>query len=174
MSTATIQLRAESRQIRTATDDLRALERQSAATDRTAQILTRTLGALGAALSVREVIGYADAYTNVQNSLRLVTSSTEQLIAVQQEVLNIANQTRSDLGATAELYSTLARSTESLGLSQDRLLRVTELVNKSFAVSGADANTASGAIRQLSQALAAGALRGDEFSSVVEGAPELS
>lgn len=173
MSTATIQLRAESRQIRTATDDLRALERQGSATDRTAQILTRTLGALGAALSVREVIGYADAYTNVQNSLRLVTSSTEQLITVQQEVLNIANQTRSDLGATAELYSTLARNTESLGLSQDRLLRVTELVNKSFAVSGADANTASGAIRQLSQALAAGALRGDEFNSVAEGAPEI-
>ena len=55
-----------------------------------------------------------------------------------------------------------------MGVSQESVLRVTERFQKALAVSGADANTASGAIRQLGQAMASGQVRGDEFNSIVE------
>jgi tape measure domain-containing protein len=47
-------------------------------------------------------------------------------------------------------------------------------VNKAFVVSGAGADEASNAIRQLVQAFQSGVLRGDEFNSMMENAPRLA
>ena len=173
MTQAKLELLADSRQVRTATSDLEQLNRVGTQSDAVIGTLRRAFVALGGALSARELARYSDTYTGIQNRLRVVTGSTEELIAVQQQLLQVANDSRAEFETTVGLYSTLARSTEELGLSQDRLLRVTETINKAFAASGADALTAAGAIRQLGQGLASGALRGDEFNSVAEGAPEI-
>jgi tape measure domain-containing protein len=117
------------------------------------------------------VLAYADAFTNIQNQLRIVTNGTEELTTVTASLLQIANDTRAAFDATADLYSKLARSTEELGVSQERLLRITDTINKTFATSGASADAARNAIIQLGQGLSAGALRGDEFNSVAEQAP---
>lgn len=133
--------------------------------------LTRVAQAIATAFSVRQIVAYADEFTNVQNKLRVVTNGTQELAAATSNLLQIANETRSSFDATADLYSKLARSTEELGVSNERLLAITTTINKSFAVAGASAIEASNAIRQLGQGLAAGALRGDEFNSVAEQAP---
>lgn len=135
--------------------------------------MAKVAAAVGAALVVSKVTQYADAFTSVQNQLRQTVRSSEELADVTERVLDVANRSRADLSATAELYTQLNLSTEDLGLSQEKLLRITETINKSFAVSGKTTEEANGAIRQLSQGLAAGALRGDEFNSVAEGAPEI-
>lgn len=173
MTQARVELLADSRQVQRATDDLKQLENRGKSTTTVTNQLRNAFVALGGALAVREVARLADTYTNIQNRLRIVTGSTQELASVQQQLLDVANRSRAEFETTAGLYSTLARSTEELGLSQDRLLRVTETINKAFAASGADAATAAGAIRQLGQGLASGALRGDEFNSVAEGAPEI-
>lgn len=170
---ARINIIADSRQVRTATQDLERLELQGKTTTAVTNQLRTAFAALGGALAVRELARLSDTYTGIQNRLRIVTDSTAQLAEVQGKLLQVANDSRAEFETTVELYSTLARSTEELGLSQDRLLRVTETINKAFAASGADAQTAAGAIRQLGQGLASGALRGDEFNSVAEGAPEI-
>lgn len=140
-------------------------------TDRIQTQLTRVAQAIAAAFSVRQLVTYADAYTNIQNRLRVVTEGTEQLTRVTAELLQVANATRSEYEATATLFSTLTRSTQELGISEERLIAITSTINQSFAVAGASAQEASNAIRQLSQGLASGALRGDEFNSVAEQAP---
>lgn len=83
----------------------------------------------------------------------------------------MANQSRSSFEATAALYGKLKRATDDLGISQDRVLRITDLINKGFIASGATGQEASNAITQLAQGLASGTLRGDEFNSVAEQAP---
>jgi tape measure domain-containing protein len=55
--------------------------------------------------------------------------------------------------------------------STDEIIAFSELMNKSFKISGADAQAQAGAMRQLTQALASGVLRGDEFNSIAEQAP---
>ena len=140
-------------------------------TDRLQTQLTRVAQAVAAAFSVRQIVAYADAYTNIQNRLRVVTDGTEQLTRVTGELLEVANATRANYETTATLFSTLARSTEELAISEERLIGITRTINQTFAVSGASAQEASNAIRQLSQGLASGALRGDEFNSVAEQAP---
>lgn len=142
-------------------------------TDRIQTQLTRVAQAIAAAFSVRQITAYADEFTNVQNRIRVVVSSTEELTQKTAELLVVANETRSTYETTAVLFSRLAQSTTELGISQERLIRLTETINKSFAVSGASAQEASNAIRQLSQGISAGALRGEEFNSVAEQAPEI-
>lgn len=167
-----IRIRLDSRQAEQGIDrldnDMRGLGRTS---DGIQTKLTAVASALAAAFSVQQITAYADAYTNIQNRLRVVTDSTEQLTRVTASLLQTANDTRASFDATSSLYSTLARSTEELAISEERLIAITKTINQTFAVSGASADEAANAIRQLSQALAAGALRGDEFNSVAEQAP---
>jgi len=135
------------------------------------KVAAGALAAFGAAISVREIIAYSDAWQSASNQLRLVTTGVEDLARVQAQLLAVSNDTRSSFESTANLYSRLTRATSEMGLSQKELLDITTTINQSFAVSGATAAEASAAITQLSQGLAAGALRGDEFNSVAEQAP---
>lgn len=130
-------------------------------------------GIAAGAAAIRTITRLADEYTNLQSRIRLVTDSQAQANVVSARVFNIAQQTRSALSVTGELYTTLARSTADLGLNQQQLAQITQTVNQSFVVSGASADSARAAIVQLSQGLASGALRGDEFNSVAEQAPIL-
>lgn len=136
-----------------------------------ARAATGFLAAMGATIGVREIIAYSDAWRSAENQLRLVTTGTAELAGIQQTLLGVANNTRSSFESTANLYSRLARATTEMGLSQSELIGITNTINQSFAVSGATAAEAAAAITQLSQGLAAGALRGDEFNSVAEQAP---
>ncbi len=135
------------------------------------RIATMAAAALGVTLGAREIIAYSDAWQSAANQLRLVTSSTMELEKAQTALMAVANDTRSSFESTANLYSRLSRATSEMGLSQSELLGITTTINQSFAVSGATAAEAAAAITQLSQGLAAGALRGDEFNSVAEQAP---
>lgn len=122
---------------------------------------------------VRALKNITDEATAVENRLKQVTKSTEELNTVFNQLVTISNRTRSELSSTATLYQRLSIASDDLGLSTGELLRLTETINKSFAISGATATESAGAIRQLSQGLAAGALRGDEFNSVAEQAPAI-
>lgn len=142
--------------------------------DRLGSSLSKLASAVASALIVRQVIAYADAWTNVESKIRLVTKSNDEFIDTTQKILALSNSTRSSVDATAQLYSKLANSTKELGLNQSQLLAITKTVNQSFAVSGATTAEASSAITQLGQALGSGTLRGDELNSVLEQAPRLA
>lgn len=127
---------------------------------------------VGAAVAVTvSLFKYGDAVTSIDNKLKLATKDTSELAKVTEQLFKASNETRSSVEGTVGLYAKLERSTRDLGLSQSRLLNLTKDINKSFAISGASTEEASGSIRQLGQALASGVLRGDEFNSIAEQAP---
>lgn len=134
------------------------------------QLLGVGVGALGLR-GISALRQAADEYTNLNSRIKLVTSSQAEATAVSNQVFAIAQRTRADLSATGLLYTQVARSSASLGVSQAQVAKITETVNQSFVISGATLESAKNAMVQLNQGLAAGALRGDEFNSVVEQAP---
>ncbi|MGQ9370525.1 tape measure protein [Azospirillum sp. A39] len=140
----------------------------------TGRALSNTLALVGVGLGAQEIIRYADGWKSVEGRLRLVTQSTSALAAVQRDLYDLAQRTRSGYEATADVYGRMARSTRELGLSQQGLLRITETVNKAVQIAGGSAASAEAALFQLGQAMAAGALRGDELNSVLEQAPRLA
>jgi tape measure domain-containing protein len=139
---------------------------------------SRSLGGLGAALkavvagaAVRETIRIADAYTNLSNRIRVVTRDEREMGAVRSELFRVANQTRGSVETVAEVYSRLALTTKSLGLSQREVITLTEELQQATILSGASSIEAAGALRQLAQGLGTGALRGEELNSVLENTP---
>ena len=178
MNITKVVLEADSTSIKTAKKDLDALQGSGEQAQKSvtglgtaAKAASSLIAGLAASFGIREVIQYADEWQNASNRLRLVTTSSQELAQTQQILLRVANETRAGFSSTAELFTVLTRSTRDLGLSQAEIVDITKTLNQSFAVSGASASSMEGAIRQLSQGLQSGALRGDEFNSVAEQAP---
>ncbi|VVP90010.1 hypothetical protein PS918_03141 [Pseudomonas fluorescens] len=138
------------------------------------EALKATAGLLGAAFSVREVAAAADEYANLTNRLRLVTEGAVQLAAAQEAVFSSAQASRQSLETTASVYQRVAQNGKQLGLSFADVASITETIAKSVALSGASAQAAEAALTQFGQALASGALRGDELNSIMEQTPALA
>lgn len=137
-------------------------------TERSMSSLSRVAIALTAALSVQQVAEYADAWATVNNKLSNSLRPSEQLADVTQRVFDVTQATRSSLDATATLYARLERGTRQYNTSAEDLANLTTIINQGFVVSGATAQEAENAIIQLSQGIASGVLRGEEFNSVAE------
>ncbi|CAI0728770.1 Phage-related minor tail protein [Serratia proteamaculans] len=136
--------------------------------------LSRVAASLTAALSVQQVAQYANAWVDVSNKLVNAVRPSEQLADVTQRVFDISQNTRSGIEATAALYGRLERATRSAGTSTADLAKLTSTINKGLVVSGASAAEASSTMIQLSQALASGVLRGEEFNSISENGSRLA
>ncbi|EHX3047894.1 tape measure protein [Salmonella enterica] len=168
----TAQLLRADKQVRHITDGMEGGFNRA---DKAASSLTSSFGSLSrvatslmAILSVQQVSQYADAWTTLNNKLANALRPSERLVDVTERVFNITQQTRGSLDATASLYARLERATREYGTSADDLAKLTTIINQGFVVSGATAQEAENAIIQLSQGLASGALRGEEFNSVNE------
>ncbi|RZF18021.1 tape measure protein [Serratia marcescens] len=144
------------------------------ATEKAFSSLSRVAVSLSAALSVQQVAQYANAWVDVNNKLVNAVRPTEQLADVTQRVFDISQETRSGLESTATLYGRLERATRSAGTSTEDLAKLTTTINKGLVVSGATAEEASSTMIQLSQALASGVLRGEEFNSISENGSRLA
>ncbi|WP_417585297.1 tape measure protein [Pelagibacterium sp.] len=131
-------------------------------------------GILASAISIREIARASEQYVNMTNRLRLVTEGSEQLAYAQEAVMRAAQQTYQPLETTAEVYQRIAQNASALGLSFAEVEAITKTVSRTIALSGADTQTAAGAMRQFGQALASGSLRGDELNSILEGTPALA
>jgi len=116
----------------------------------------------------RSTIQLADAMTNMRSRIRLVTSSTEEAVRVQQRLMDVAARTRTDFAAVGALYARIGRSADELGLSQERLIGFTETFSQALKISGATTAESQSTILQLSQALASGRLQGAELNAVLE------
>src|SRR5690606_29962734 len=91
----------------------------------------------GATMVVRQAVQTADAYTRMASQLRLVSESTEQATATQEALHSVAQRSRQELEGVVTTYTAFARSAAELGVSQERLIRVTETVSRAVAMSGA-------------------------------------
>lgn len=174
-------LAVDSRQVNKASADLdrfsqsgQRSERAASGVERAAAGVSRAFAGISAALVGRAVIQAADTYANLNARLRLVTRSASEFAQVQQQIFDISQRTRVGLEQTSDLFGSLARSTEALGVSQQDVLGVTETINQALLVSGTSAQSAAAALVQLGQGFASGVLRGEELNSVLEQAPRLA
>ncbi|MCW4856057.1 tape measure protein [Enterobacter mori] len=143
-------------------------ERSIGSMERTMSSLSGVAKGLIAALSVQQVASYADAWTELNNKVSNSIRTGETQAEVMQRIFDISQATQSTLNGTATLYSRLERGTRTYNTSAEDLARLTTIINQGFAVSGATAQEAENAIIQLSQGIASGVLRGEEFNSVSE------
>lgn len=123
---------------------------------------------------VKSGMGATDNYINSLSRLNLINDGSQSTAQLQQMIFGAANRARGD-------YSAMANAAGKMGLlagdafgSNKELVRFTELMQKSFKVSGASTMEQQAGMYQLTQAMAAGKLQGDEFRSIMENAPMLA
>lgn len=137
-------------------------------------VATRQLaGYMAGIVTVGAAISKMDAYTGLQNRLKLVTDSQTELNTAMNDTFAIAQKTASSWDSVAMVYQRFADNADRLGISMKQTAALTETVSKAISVSGGSAASAEAALMQFGQALASGVLRGEEFNSIAEQAPGL-
>ena len=129
---------------------------------------------LGIGLGIRELITLADTYTNMTSRLKLVTQYTGNFKEVFDGLAESARSTRSELAGTVDLYVKIAPALQGIGLIGKPAVGIITTINQAIGISGASAQSAAAALTQLAQGIGAGALRGEEFNSVIEQTPGLA
>ncbi|WP_294086565.1 tape measure protein [uncultured Actinobacillus sp.] len=121
-----------------------------------------------------QTLKYADSYTELQNRMRLVTDSQNEMVSATNTVFDISLRTNQAVSATSEVYQRFAKNADTLKISQKQVAELTETVSKAVAMSGASSASAEAALMQFGQAMASGELRGAELNSVMEQTPALA
>lgn len=179
METASLIIKVDSTGAKSATADLDKLTDGSKRAERATADLTRAAKVAGTVLGAAMVgataafVKLADKAAVLNSRLKLATGSQEAFNKAQADTFRIAQETGSELDSVVNLYARLAQSSGELGLSQAEVAQMTESVTQAFIVSGATAQEASGGIRQLTQALAGGTVRAEEFNSILENSPRI-
>lgn len=154
------------------TDDFNdALKRTETATARASNGLSRLVKTAVGLTAVKKGMDLADVYTNTNARLGMITNSLAEQRSLQNDIFAAANRAR---GSYTEMASAASKmrmlAGDSFGSNQEAVA-FTELLTKSLKVSGAGTAEQNAAFLQISQAMAAGRLQGDEFRSVMESAP---
>lgn len=134
-----------------------------------ARALVAPLTGIAAALSVREVISYAEAWTKAQNALAVAGVTGSRQADVLKQLYQLSQDNAAPLEATVDLYGRAAMAAENLGASQSELMQLTDAVGLSLKVSGQSADQASGALLQLGQALQGNKVQSEEYNSMLDG-----
>ena len=149
-------------------------------TDGKASAAAGGLGKIGSVLAgfatlsfAKSMLDTADAMQSINAQVRQVVSSEGEYLAIQRQLLDVANNTRASLESTANLYVSTSRALKDYGYTQQEILTFTEATNNAMAIGGVQAQQQAAALMQLSQALGSGVLQGDEFKSISEAAPIL-
>ncbi|MBP0439582.1 tape measure protein [Tianweitania sediminis] len=121
-------------------------------------------------VSLRGAQQLADASTRITNALKVAGLEGDALTKVYDELFASAQRNSTPIEALVTLYGRAAIVQNELKVSTEELLGFTDNVGKALRVAGTDAQSASGALLQLSQTLGAGTVRAEEFNSILEGA----
>lgn len=144
-------------------------------TNRAASIASAGIGKLAGTVAslaaAKKTVDLTDTYTNTNARLEMITSSLSEQKALQQDIFAAANRARGGYDSMANAVAKMRMlAGESFGSNQEAI-GFTELLQKSLKVSGASSGEQDSAFLQLTQAMAAGKLQGDEFRSIMENAP---
>ena len=132
------------------------------------------IGFIGLSQAAKLFVQTADAMLLTTSRVNQFTSGAEETDLVMRQLADVSNRTFTSIQKNAALFARFALVTKDLGLSTKDVVDLTEALQLTFRLSGSGAAEAASSALQLSQALGAGALRGDEFRSIMEANAKLA
>lgn len=154
------------------TRGMRSAQNKLNAFDRTLKrVQTTMLGFVGINMFVHLVQGVvrtSDAAVELDAKLKLMTESTEEYNYAQQELLKLSLESGSSLEANTVLFTRMVKPIKQMGGSTQTAIDTTRALSQALRISGASTQESASVIRQWSQAMASGVLRGEEFNAVSE------
>ncbi len=132
-----------------------------------------TAGSVAILAYADDVIRAGDTYETLRAKIRIYTQGAVEAAEVERDLYANARNTRSEVEGQVTLYSRLAPAVRDWGRSQQEALRIVELTSKAMAIQGGDVREQLASTIQFSQGIGSGVLRGDEFRTLREAAPQL-
>lgn len=129
---------------------------------------------LAAGAGLKALTGLSDKLTSTTARLSFMVDDGGSVDALEQKIMASAQRSRSYYLDTASAIASMGSNAGRAFGNNDELIGFMELINKSFVIGGASAEGQSAAMLQLTQAMAAGALRGEELNSILENAPSIA
>lgn len=129
---------------------------------------------LAAGAGIKAILGMSDKMTSTSARLSFLVDDGGSVDALEQKIMASAQRSRAAYLDTASAIASMGANAGSAFSDNDELIAFMEQVNKQFVIGGATAEGQSAAMLQLTQAMAAGALRGEELNSILENAPGIA
>ena len=133
--------------------------------------IAATVGGLAAA---KKIIGISDDLASTRARLNLIVDDGGSVSELEKKIMASAQRSRSAYFDTASAVASMGSNAKSAFNGTDEIIAFMEQINKQFVIGGASAQGQSAAMLQLTQAMAAGALRGEELNSILENAPGIA
>lgn len=126
-----------------------------------------TIQTLSAALNLSDQLTSTTARLNLMNDGLQTTQDLQNMIYLS------AERARGSYQATADAVSKLGLMAGDAFGSSEEIIAFMEQVNKQFTIAGTEAAGIDAAMLQLTQAMGSGVLRGEEYNSILEQAPNI-
>ena len=124
--------------------------------------------------TVKSAVGASDTYANNTARLGLLTKGDSETADLQQKIYEASQRSLTNYNDMTNAVAKLGITAKQAFSGNDEIVAFTELLQKQFKIAGTGGQEASAAMYQLTQAMAAGKLQGDEFRSILENAPMLA
>ena len=133
--------------------------------------IAATVGGLAA---TKKILGLSDTLASTKARLNLIVDDGGSVGELEKKIMASAQRSRSAYFDTASAVASMGSNAKSAFNGTDEIIAFMEQINKQFVIGGASAQGQSAAMLQLTQAMAAGALRGEELNSILENAPGIA
>ena len=130
--------------------------------------------AAGAGIGIKKLIGLSDQMTSTTARMSFLVDDGGSVDELEAKIMASAQRSRAAYLDTASAIASMGANAGAAFSSNDELIAFMEQVNKQFVIGGASAQGQAAAMLQLTQAMAAGALRGEELNSILENAPGIA
>jgi tape measure domain-containing protein len=129
---------------------------------------------IGVSVGLKKLIELSDQMTSTTARLNFIVDDGGSVKALEAKIMASAQRSRAAYLDTASAIASMGANAGAAFTSNDELIAFMEQVNKQFVIGGASAQGQAAAMLQLTQAMAAGALRGEELNSILENAPGIA
>lgn len=129
---------------------------------------------IGASVGLKKLIELSDQMTSTTARLNFIVDDGGSVDELEAKIMASAQRSRAAYLDTASAIASMGANAGAAFTSNDELIAFMEQVNKQFVIGGASAQGQAAAMLQLTQAMAAGALRGEELNSILENAPGIA
>lgn len=129
---------------------------------------------IGASVGLKKLMELSDQMTSTTARLNFIVDDGGSVEALEAKIMASAQRSRAAYLDTASAIASMGANAGAAFTSNDELIAFMEQVNKQFVIGGASAQGQAAAMLQLTQAMAAGALRGEELNSILENAPGIA
>lgn len=133
-------------------------------------------GAVAAYVSVQTIskaLDLSDQLTSTAARLNMMNDGLQTTEDLQNMIYLSAERARGSYQATADAVSKLGLMAGDAFGSSEEIIAFMEQVNKQFTIAGTEAAGIDAAMLQLTQAMGSGILRGEEYNSILEQAPNI-